>query len=74
MEFKCNQETNSIYFIIFLLGIINNIINKFARYHENSICTYDFITFRHFQIDYCKTVVSDTHDGLAVNEKHGLHL
>ena len=57
-----------------ILSILSGITNKFVRYHKNSISTYDIIAFRDFQIDYCKTVVSGTCDGLAANGKHGLHL
>ena len=41
---------------------------------KNNICTYDLIAFSDFQIDLCKTVVSDTYDGLTLNRKHRLHL
>ena len=41
---------------------------------KNNICTYDPFAFRDFQIGLCKTVVSGTYDGLALNGKHCLHL
>ena len=41
---------------------------------ENSICTYDPLTFRHFHNGYCKTVISGTCDPLALNGNCGLHL
>ena len=41
---------------------------------ENNIYTYDPLAFKDFQIRLCKTVVSGTFDGLALNGKHGLHL
>ena len=41
---------------------------------KNKICTHDPLAFRDFQIDLCKTVVSGTYDGLALNGKDGLHL
>ena len=37
---------------------------------KNNICTYDLIAFRDFQIDLCKTVVSGTYNGLALNGKY----
>ena len=57
-----------------ILSILSTITNSFARYDKNKICTYDLMAFRDFQIDLCKTVVSGTYDGLALNGKHGLHL
>ena len=36
--------------------------------------TYDPLAFRDIQVGLYKTVVSGTYGGLALNEKHGLHL
>ena len=58
MEFKHNQETKYIFHQVLQ-------INLRVIIYKNSICIYDHIAFREFQIDYGKTVVSGTNESCS---------